>query len=153
MDFCGLSKDFLADCEKYLSYDENIPLQYRVFAKLIGDIDYEMARKFIDANRAEFDNEYNYLLLDLAIEMSINFVVDEFGKLHSSLFLNEHQLYKPFPETLKFIEYLLENGADPSFPKHFNQLDHINDLEEDCSNQCLCEFDCSEVKELLKSYM
>lgn len=153
MDFCGLSKDFLDDCEKYLSYDENIPLQYRIIAKLIGDIDYERARKFINANRAEFDNEYNYLLLDLAIEMSINFVVDELGKLHPSLFLNEPKLYKPSPETVEFIEYLLENGADPKLPEHFNQLEHIDDLEEDCGQQCGCEFDCSEIRELLKSYM
>lgn len=153
MDFCGLSKGFLADCEKYLSYDDNIPLQYRIFAKLIGDIDYDMARKFIDANKTAFDDEYNYLLLDLAIEMSINFVVDEFGKLQSSLFLNEHQLYNPSPDTLKFIEYLLENGADPNLPEHFNQIEHVNDLEEDCSQQCRCKFDCSEIRELLERYM
>lgn len=100
MDFCGLSKDFLVDCDKFLSYDENIPLQYKIIARLIGDIDYDRARKFIDANKAAFENEYNYLILDIAIEMSINFVVDEFGKLYPSLFLNEHQLYKPSPETL-----------------------------------------------------
>lgn len=153
MDLCGLSKDFLVDCEKYLSYDENIPLQYKIIAKLIGDIDYDRARKFIDANKAAFDNEYNYLLLDLAIEMSLNFVVDEFGKLHSSLFLNEQKSYKPSSKTLEFIEYLLKNGADPNLPEHFNQLEHINDLEEDSSQQCGCEFDCSEIKALLNRYM
>lgn len=153
MDLCGLSKDFLDDCEKYLSYDENIPLQYRIYTKLIGDIDYDRARRFIDANKSAFDDEYGYLLLDLAIEMSLNFVVDELGKLHSSLFLNERQVYKPSPETLKFIEYLLENGADPNLPEHFNQIEHIDDLEEDCSQQCGCVFDCSEIRELLKKYM
>lgn len=153
MDFCGLSKDFLADCEKYCSYDENIPLQYKIIAKLIGDIDYDRARKFIDANKAAFDNEYNYLILDFAIEMSINFVVDESGKLHSSLFLNEQQFYKPSPDTLKFIEYLLENGADPNLPEDFNQMEHINDLEADTSQQCGCVVDCSEIKALLNEYM
>lgn len=153
MDFCGLSKDFLADCEKYCSYDENIPLQYRIIAKLIGDIDYDRARKFIDANKVAFDNEYNYLILDFAIEMSTNFVVDEFGKLHPSLFLNEQQFYKPSPDTLKFIKYLLENGADPNLPEDFNQMEHITELEDDCGQQCGCVVDCSEIKDLLAHYM
>lgn len=153
MDFCGLSEYFLVDCEKYLSYDENIPLQYKIIAKLIGDIDYDRARKFIDANKAAFDNEYNYLILDLAIKMSINFVVDEFGKLHPSLFLNEQQVYKPSPDTLKFIEYLLENGANPNLPEDLNQMEQINVLEADTSWGCSCVVDCSEIKTLLGRYI
>lgn len=153
MDYCGLSEEFIAGAEKYCSYDENIPFQYRVIAKLIGDTDYNSAKKLIESNKDDFDNEYNFLLLDLAIEMSLNFVVDEVGKLHSSLFLNEQQVYKPSPDTLKFIEYLLENGADPNLPEDFNQMEHINDLEADESQQCGCIIDCSEIKALLGRYI
>lgn len=153
MDFCGLSEKFLADAEKYCSYDENIPFQYRVIAKLLGDTDYDMAKKFIESNKDAFDNEYNYLIIDFAIEMSLNFIVDEFGKLHTSFNLNEQQVYKPTPDTVKFIKYLLENGANPNLPEHFNQIEHINELESDSSEQCGCVFDCSEIKNLLALYM
>lgn len=152
MNFLELSDEFLKEAEKYCSYDEKIPFQYLIICKLLDNNDYCTAKKFIEANKAYFENEYNYLLLDFAVENSINTVVDEDGNVCDTVRSSSH-IYRPTPETVSFIEYLLANGADPNLPKNFNQMEHINDLERDGSQQCECKFDCSEIKLLIGKYM
>ena len=152
MNFLELSDEFLKDAEKYGSYDENIPFQYRIIFKLLDDNDYSAAKKFIEANKKYFENEYNYLLLDSAIEYCINTVVNEDGNICNTV-RSSSNIYRPTPKTVSFIEYLLANGADPNLPKNFNQMEHINDLEKDGSQQCECKFDCSEIKLLIGKYM
>lgn len=151
MNLLELSDEFLKDAEKYCSYDEKIPFQYRIICKLLDNNDYCTAKKFIEANKEYFENEYNYLILDSAVEYSINKVVDEDGNV-CDYTVSKH-IYRPTPETVSFIEYLLVNGADPNLPKNFNQTEHIDDLERDGSQQCKCKFDCSEIKLLISKYM
>ena len=152
MNFLELSDEFFKEAEKHCSYDENIPLQYRIINKLLNDNDYRTAQKFIEVNKKYFENEYNYLLLDLAVEHSIDTVVNEDGNICNTERSGKH-IYRPAPEAVSFIEYLLINGADPNLPKNFNQMEHINDVETDGSQQCECKFDCSEIKLLIGKYM
>lgn len=154
MNFLGLSDAFLKDSERYCTYDENIPFQYRVIAKLSFDNDYETMKRLIEANPTEFENDYNYLLLDFAVEGCIDRVIDENGTFcHMPNQLIKGHRYTPVPEVIAFIEYLLKNGANPNLPEHFNQMKHICDVEEDCSCQQGVQFDCSEIKLLLSKYM
>lgn len=154
MDFCGLSDNFINDAEKCGSYDKNIPLQYRVIMKLLSDKNYSKAKEIISNNKEYFENEYTYLILDTAVEMSLNTVVDENGRLYETgLYLGNNHVFRPTSETVKFIEYLLNNCADSNLPKEFNQLKHITDVERDGSQQCQCKFDCSEIIQLLSKYM
>lgn len=145
MDFCGLSEEFLEDAKQYGTYDPNIPFQFRVMARVLTENDYDTARRLLESNKGEFDGEYGYLLLDLAVEMCLNITVE-----HNA---EGRPVKKPTPETVDFIEYLLKCGANPNLPKHFNQSEHLKDLEEDCNHQCGCDFDCSEIKKLLSRYM
>lgn len=50
-------------------------------------------------------------------------------------------------------EYLLQKGANPLMPEHFNQYEHIKDLEDDCSNQSGVIFDLSDLKKLFDRYL
>ncbi|MDE7399316.1 MAG: hypothetical protein K2N06_07280 [Oscillospiraceae bacterium] len=145
MNFCGLSEKFLEDAKRIGTYDPNMPLQFRVMAKVLMDNDYVTARALLEANRGEFDGEYGYEVLDTAVEMCLN-ITDEY-------IVDGRRVKRPVPETVEFIDYLLKNGANPNLPKHFNQIEHINDVEEDSSHQCRCEFDCSEIRNLLNGYM
>ncbi len=154
MDFLGLSDEFLKECERYCTYDENIPFQYRVIAKLLFDYDYESTKKLIESNPAEFENDYNYLLLDFAIEGCIGIVIDENGmRCQAPNQLTKGHRYTPTPEAIAFIEYLLKSGSNPYLPEYFNQMEHIRDVEDDCSWQQGVKFDCSEIKILLSKYM
>lgn len=76
MDFCGLSEKLLEEAERSLTYDPNIPFQFRVMSCVIYDNDYDTARRLLEANKGEFDGEYGYLVLDFAVEMCINITVD-----------------------------------------------------------------------------
>lgn len=145
MDFCGLSEEFLEDAKRYGTYDPNIPFQFRVMAKVLMKNDYDTARRLLEANKGEFEGKYSYMVLDDAVEMCLNITIE-----HN---IDGRSVKKPIPETVDFIEYLLKNGANPNLPKHFNQFEHLKDLEEDGSHQCRCEFDCSEIKKLLSRYM
>lgn len=118
------------------------------------DNDYETMKRLIEANPAEFENDYNYLLLDFAVEGCIDRVIDENGTccLTPNQLIKGHR-YTPVPEVTAFIEYLLKNGANSNLPEHFNQMRHICDVEEDCSCQQGVQFDCSEIKVLLSKYM
>lgn len=151
MDSLEFSDEFLKDANHYCSYDDDIPLQYRIVAKLLFENDLKTIKRFIETNKTDFNNEYNYLLLDMAVEHSIDIVVDENGKYHN--YLSKSHIYKPTLEMIEFIEYLLNNGADPKLPIQFNQIEHIKDLEEDCGSQCECTFDCSEIIQLFQRYM
>ncbi|MCM1500164.1 MAG: hypothetical protein NC124_17010 [Clostridium sp.] len=154
MDFLGLSDAFLKDSERYCTYDENIPFQYRVIAKLLSEDNYEQAKKLMEANSTEFKNDYNYLLLEFAVENCLGIVIDENGTRCQALSqLKKGHRYTPAPEAIAFIEYLLKNGANPHLPENFNQMEHICDIEEDCSCQQGVRFDCSEIKLLLTKYM
>lgn len=145
MEFCGLSDEFLEDAKRVGSYDPNTPFQFRVMAKALMENDYDTARKLLEANPTEFEGDYGYMVLDDAVEMCLNTTVEQS--------VNGRCIKKPTTETVEFIEYLLKNGADPHLPINFDQIEHINDVEEDGSHQCRCEFDCSEVRELLMRYM
>lgn len=145
MDFCGLSEEFLEDAKRYGTYDPNIPFQFRVMAKVLYENDYDTARKLLEANSGEFEGDYGYMFLDDAVEMCLNTTVEQN--------VDGRCVKKPVPETKEFIEYLLKNGADPNFPKYFNQIEHIDDLESEGSHQCRREFDCSEIRQLLSKYM
>lgn len=152
MDYLNLSDDFLKKANRFCRYDKKIPFQYRIVAKLIYDeTDYHTARSFILANRDAFNDEYNYLLLDTAVEHSADAVVDENGKYYYDLRnLPAVHTYKPIKECMDFIRFLLENGADPKLPAHSDQMTHIAELEGLCD---YFEPDLSELKELLKRYM
>ena len=145
MDYCGLSDEFLEEVRRVGTYDPDMPFQFWVMGKVLMGNDYDTARRLLEANKDEFGGEYGYLVLDLAVEMCVNITADHI--------VDGRCVKRPVPETIDFIKYLLDNGADPNLPKQFNQLEHINDVEVDGSHQCRCEFDCSEVRELLKRYM
>lgn len=108
--------------------------------------------RFIEANRELFNDEYTYLMLDSAVEMCLNIVVDENGKIVSLSDILKNRIYKPAPIELEYIEYLLKNGANPLLPEHFNQYEHIEDMEEDCSHQVGVKFDLSDVRKLFDKY-
>lgn len=154
IDYCGLSDEFFSSLGRWCTYDPEIPFQYRVITKLLNDNNYDMVKRILEANKDAFNDKYNYMILDTAIEMSINIVVDESGKeLTDNDYIKGKQNLKPTAETLNFIEYLLDNGADPHLPEDFDQMEHIIDVERDGSQQCECTFDCSELKNLIAKYM
>lgn len=62
------------------AYNTNIPFQYRVIANLLRDNDYNTVKRILEANEYAFQDEYNYLILDFAIEKSTNIVVTETGE-------------------------------------------------------------------------
>ncbi|MCH5193123.1 MAG: hypothetical protein J1F11_04110 [Oscillospiraceae bacterium] len=154
IDYCGLSDEFLSALKNWCTYDPDIPFQYRVISKLLSENNYDMAKRILEANKGAFNDKYNYMILDTAIEMSINIVADESGQeLTVDDYIKGKQNLKPTATTLKFIEYLLENGADPHLPEGFDQIEHIIDVERDGGQQCGCTFDCSELKSLIQKYM
>ena len=154
IDYCGLSDEFLKDSEKWGAHYPDIPFQYRVIGKLLYDNNYDMVKRILEANKETFNDKYNYLILDTAIGMSINIVVDESGQeLTADDYIKGKQNLRPTAATLQFIEYLLENGADPHLPEDFDQMENIIDMERDCGQQCECTFDCSELKNLIQRYM
>lgn len=153
MDFSDFSDAFLQEAQKVYSYNPDIPLQYRIVALLNKIYDYNTAKRFLEANRDYFQDKYMYLFLDSAIELCFDIVIDGEGTLYQDIKdLPKEHIYKPTPETLDYIEFLLQNGANPYLPEDFNQFEHIDELMEDASQQTACQFDCSEVKELLKKY-
>ena len=152
MNYLELNAEYIQDAQKVMSYDPKIPLQYRILGKLNADNDFYNAKRFIEANRKLFSDEYAYLVLDSAIEMCLNNVADENGVIYSSDDLPKCHIYKPTPSALEYIEYLLKNGANPLLPEHFNQYEHIEDMEEDCSHQVGVRFDLSAVKKLFETY-
>lgn len=143
MNLNGLVSDF----ENFLSYDEKIPFHYRALAKLLSDGEFDKAKKLIQLNSDEFSDEYSYMALDIAVESCLNVTIKNFDDSRGC------KVFKPCPEVVDFIRFLLENGANPHLPEEFNQLEHLDDLEFDSNNQCGNTFDCSEVRELLKQYM
>ena len=156
MDYLDLSDDFLKAAEETMSYDPNIPLQYRIIAKL-NDSDISTAKRFIEANIDNLQDKYSYLVLDSAVEMCLNIVIDENGLIYDSESIPKHDLskghiYKPAPIELEYIEYLLQMGFDPYLPESFNQYEHIEDLEDDCFHQRGVQFDLSDVKKLFDKY-
>ena len=154
IDYCGLSDEFFSALKGWCTYDPNIPFQYRVITKLLSENNYDMVKKIMEANKDAFNDKYNYIILDTAIEMSINIVVDESGQeLTDDDYIKGKQNLKPAAATLNFIEYLLKNGADPKLPEDFDQMEHIIDVERDGGQQCGCTFDCSELKKLIQKYM
>ena len=155
IDYCGLSDEILSASKNWCTYDPDIPFQYRVISKLLSENNYDMAKRILEANKDAFNDKYNYMILDTAIEMSINIVVDESGQefVIGNHYIKGKQNLKPTAATLNFIEYLLENGADPKLPEDFDQIEHIIDVERDGGQQCGCTFDCSELKSLIQKYM
>ena len=154
MKFLELSEDCLKDAERWCTYDKNIPFQYRVMAKLLHDNNYSVARRIIEANANDFVGEYSYLILDFAVETCINEVIDENGTLcKSEKEMTKYHIYSPTQKTINFIQFLLENGANPHLPERFYQLEHIDNVEEDGMQQTGIQFDCSEIKQLLSRYM
>lgn len=153
MDYLDLSTELLNDAQNIYGYNSDIPLQYRIIAALNRKHDYCNAKKFIDTNKAYFQDEYAYLLLDSAIEMCLDIVIDTNGMLYNDeINMSKGQIYKPTPDTLEYIEYLLQNGANPYLPEHFNQFEHIEELEDDSFWQVGFRFDCSEIKKLFEKY-
>ncbi len=153
MNFLDFSGEFLQEAQKVYSYNPNIPLQYRIVALLNRAYDYNTAKRFMEANKDYFQDKYVYLLLDSAIELCFDIVIDENGTLYDDIkdFSKEH-IYRPTPETLDYIEFLLQNGVNPYLPEKFNQFEHIEELVEDSFRQTGGQFDCSEVKELFRKY-
>ncbi len=99
MNLLNLSDEFLNEAKKWCSYDNNIPLQYRIIAKLLNDSNYSSAKKFIEINKDCFKNEYSYLLLDFAVESCINTVVNEDEDICNAKKSNKH-IYRPAPEAV-----------------------------------------------------
>jgi len=153
MDFLNLTNEFLQDAQKAYSYNPDIPMQYHIIATMTYNNDFYTAKKFFEANKAHFYDEYAYLILDNAIEMCLNIVIDENGVIYDNeANMSKEHIYKPAPVEMEYIEYLLQNGANPYLPEHFNQFEHIEDMENDCSQQMGFQFDLSEVKKLLIKY-
>lgn len=152
MDLLDIDEEVLKDVHKVMGYDSSIPLHYRILGKLNYIDDLHNCMRFIEANRDLFTDEYAYLMLDSAVEMCLGIVVDENGKIFNHSYIPKNHIYKPAPIELKYIEYLLKNGADPLLPKHFNQYEHIEDMEEDCSHQVGVRFDLSDVRKLFDKY-
>lgn len=139
MNYCGLDSDYLLDAEKIFSYDPDIPFCYRLLAKVIGEYKYEKAKELIHANNIDFSDKYSYLILDSAVEQC---QMEKIG-----------HVMKPTKESYDFIKWLLDNGANPHLPENFNQMEHLEDIENDGSQQTGCGFDCSLLRELLTRYM
>ena len=152
INYLGLDDDFLNDAKKYCSFDDNIPLKYRVFAKLLWFNELDKAQQFVDENIDGFNDKYNYLLLYVAIEDCINNVVDENGDYFNATDLQKDKIYKPIPEMIRFIGYILDVSDHFNLSKIYNPMEHITDLEEDCSGQKGCTFDCSVIRTLLDEY-
>ncbi len=152
MDLLDLDDEVLKDVQKVMRYDSSIPLHYRILGKLNYNDDLRNCIRFIEANRSLFTDEYAYLMLESAVEMCLNTVVNENGELFNRSDLPKNHTYKPAPMELEYIEYLLKNGASPLLPKHFNQYEHIKDMEEDCSHQIGVQFDLSDVKKMFDKY-
>lgn len=152
MDLLDLDKEVLKDVHKVMTYDSSIPLHYRILGQLNSIDDLHNCMRFIEANRNLFTDEYSYLMLDLAVEMCLNIVVDENGLIYNTSVIPKNHIYKPAPIELEYIEYLLKNGANPLLPKHFNQYEHIEDMEKDCSQQVGVQFVLSDVKKLFDKY-
>lgn len=126
MELLDLDEEFLKDVHEVMSYDPSIPLHYRILGKLNYIDDLHNCMRFIEANRDLFTDEYAYLVLDSAVEMCLNIVVDENGEIFHDSDIPKNHIYKPAPIELEYIEYLLKNGANPLLPKHFNlSLIHI----------------------------
>ena len=109
----------------------------------------------IVSNKDVFQDMYSYLVLDSAVEMCLNIVIDENGVIYDKETkhnLSKGHIYKPAPIELKYIEYLLQMGFDPYQPEYFDQYEHIEDLEDDCSHQRGVQFDLSDVKKLFDKY-
>ena len=135
MDYLDLTDDFLKEAEQTMSYDPNIPLQYRIIAKL-NDSDISAAKRFIEANIDDLQDKYAYLVLESAVELCLNIVIDENGVIYDKETkhnLSKGHIYKPAPIELKYIEYLLQMGFDPYQPEYFDQYEHIEDLEDERS--------------------
>ncbi|MBQ7003483.1 MAG: hypothetical protein IJN57_05900 [Oscillospiraceae bacterium] len=140
MNYLNLSGEFLKDAEQYCTYDPDISFPFRVLAKLLMESRFTDAIRLMDANPDAFTGTYSWMPLDSAVEMCLNQVQEEDG------------VYRPVQDAVHFIAYLLEHGADPKLPAHFHQLEHLADVERDCSEQIGVRYDCSEVKELLERY-
>ena len=144
MDYLELSEEFLQDAQNFMSYDADIPFHYRILGKLNFNDDFYNAKRFIEANEELFNDEYAYLVLDSAVEMCLSVVTDENGVVYNTSNLPKGHIYKPSQFEMDYIEYLLQKRANPLLPKHFNQYEHIKDLEDDCSNQAGVIFDLSD---------
>ncbi len=152
MDYLDLNAEYLQDAQNIMSFNPNIPLQYRILGKLNMDNDIHNSKRFIEANRELFHDEYAYLILDSAVESCLDIVIDENGVIYDISDIPKNHIYKPAPIKMEYIEYLLKNGANPLLPKHFNQYEHIEDMEEDCSQQIGVQFDLSDVKKMFDKY-
>ena len=152
MDLLDLDYEVLKDVQKVMSYDPSIPLHYRILGKLNYNDDLRNCIRFIEANRSLFTDEYAYLMLESAVELCLNTVVNENGEIFNISDIPKNHTYRPAPMEMEYIEYLLKNGASPLLPKHFNQYEHIEDIEEDCSNQMGVQFILSDVKMLFDKY-
>lgn len=81
MDLLDLDDEVLKDVQKVMRYDSSIPLHYRILGKLNYNDDLRNCIRFIEANRSLFTDEYAYLMLESAVEMCLNTVVNENGEL------------------------------------------------------------------------
>lgn len=152
MDLLDFDEEVLKDVHNVMSYDPAIPLHYRILGRLNYIDDLHNCMRFIEANRNLFTNEYAYLMLDSAVEMCLNIVVDENGEIYNLSYIPKNHTYRPAPIELEYIEYLLKNGANPLLPKHFNQYEHIEYMERDCSQQSGVKFVLSDVRKLFDKY-
>ena len=153
MNYLDLTDEFLQDAQKVMSYNPDIPFQYRILGKLNSDNDLYNAKRFIEANKDLFHDEYAYLILESAVELCLGIVIDENGVVYNvSDDIPKEHIYKPAPIEMEYIEYLLQNGANPHLPEHFNQYEHLKDMEDDCSQQIGVNFDLSDVKKLFDKY-
>lgn len=64
MDYLDLTDEFLQDAQKVMSYNPDIPFQYRILGKLNFDDDLYNAKRFLEANKDLFHDEYAYLILN-----------------------------------------------------------------------------------------
>ncbi len=140
MNYLNLSDEFLKDAEQHCTYDPDIPFPFRVLAKLLMESRFSDAMRLMEANPDAFAGAYSWMPLDSAVEMCLNQVQEEDG------------VYRPVPDAVNFIAYLLEHSADPHLPAHFHQLEHLSDVEEDSTQQTGSQFDCCEIRELLERY-
>lgn len=151
MNLCGISEEYLAAALEFGNAFD-MPDIYRLIIKLISEHNYEKAKEIIIANEISLsEGNFSYHILDSAVEHCLNIIIDNNGIETDKIKAGMNDL-RPTKKTYNFIDWLLKNGANPNLPANFNQIEHILDLQQDCSEQCSCTFDCSEILSLLKQY-
>jgi len=100
MHYPDLTEDYIRSCANYgIRYAPDAPHCYRVLMKLLYENDWAKARQLLEANPQAFTDEHRWIVLDSAVRMCINEVVDRQGNLYrTESEMKKGQTYYPTPE-------------------------------------------------------